>query len=102
MVAVDMMKRVVENGKRACFLVDRLVLVDQTSAALTKAGLYHGVLQAGNSHRVTAPIVVCSSQTLERMSEQNLKCFFEQFDLVIIDECHIIRRKVLKVLGGME
>lgn len=81
-VAVDMLKKSVERGKRTAFVVDRLTLIDQTISHLEKSGLNHGVIQ-GNHERYNpdAAIQVCSIQTL-------VKRGLKDVDFVIIDEAH--------------
>lgn len=88
-VAIALMKATKEKYRRAAIVLDRLVLVDQTSLRLSKYGLDHGVFQA--DHWKWAPsayLQVCSAQTLER--RQNSR--FSPPDLLIVDECHITRR----------
>ena len=97
-MSIDLMEGVRNKGNRAAFIVDRLALVDQASDELTEAGLFHGVLQADHSSNRSAPILVCSSQTLERWPDEKLKEFLTQFDLVVIDECHIVRSKITRIL----
>ena len=92
-VAMEIMKRVSEGYKKAAMIVDRIVLCDQTSARLSKYGIEHGVMQAGHwRERPHERIQVCSAQTLERRKS------FPDIDLVIIDECHIMRRKTVDFL----
>jgi superfamily II DNA or RNA helicase len=92
-VAMEIMKRVSEGYKKAAMIVDRIVLCDQTSARLSKYGIEHGVMQAGHwRERPHERIQVCSAQTLERRKS------FPDIDLVIIDECHIMRRKTVEFL----
>ena len=91
-VAMEIMRRVSEGYKSAAMIVDRIVLVDQTSARLSKYGIEHGVMQAGHwRERPHERIQVCSAQTLERRQ-------FPDIDLVIVDECHIMRRKTVEFL----
>jgi superfamily II DNA or RNA helicase len=85
-VAIYLMKATAEKYKRAAMVLDRIVLVDQTSMRLTKYGIDHGVFQADHwkfdrSHRLQ----VCSAQTLEKRKD------FPAIDLLIVDECHIDR-----------
>lgn len=85
-VAIYLMKATAENYKRAAILLDRLVLVDQTSLRLSKYGLDHGVYQSGHwRYRPMERLQVCSAQTLERRAD------FPKVDLLIVDECHIAR-----------
>ena len=92
-VAMEIMRRVSEGYKKAAMIVDRIVLCDQTSARLSKYGIEHGVMQSGHwRYRPEERIQVCSAQTLERRKS------FPDIDLVIIDECHIMRRKTVEFL----
>jgi superfamily II DNA or RNA helicase len=92
-VAMEIMRRVSEGYKKAAMIVDRIVLCDQTSARLSKYGIEHGVMQSGHwRYRPEERIQVCSAQTLERRRS------FPDIDLVIIDECHIMRRKTVEFL----
>ncbi len=92
-VAMEIMKRVAAGYKKAAMIVDRIVLCDQTSARLSKYGIEHGVMQSGHwRFRPEERIQVCSAQTLERRRS------FPDIDLVIIDECHIMRRKTVEFL----
>ena len=47
-VAIALMKATADKLKRAAIVLDRLVLVDQTSMRLSKYGLEHGVYQSGH------------------------------------------------------
>lgn len=93
-VAMEIMRRVSEGYKKAAMIVDRIVLVDQTSARLSKYGIEHGVMQAGHwRERPSERIQVCSAQTLERRDS------FPDIDLIILDECHIVRKKTVEFLN---
>lgn len=85
-VAIYLMKATKDNYKRAAMVLDRIVLVDQTSNRLTKYGINHGVFQADHwkFDRLNR-LQVCSAQTLERRDN------FPEIDLLIVDECHIAR-----------
>jgi len=86
-VAMAIMKAVAEKYKKCAMVMDRIVLVDQTSRRLTKYGIEHGVMQSGHwRHRPYEHIQVCSAQTLEKRQT------FPEIDLLIIDECHITRK----------
>jgi hypothetical protein len=92
-VAMAIMKAVAEKYKKCAMVLDRIVLVDQTSRRLTKYGIDHGVMQAGHWRlRPDEQIQVCSAQTLEKRNA------FPDIDLVIIDECHVTRRGVVKFI----
>jgi superfamily II DNA or RNA helicase len=92
-VAMEIMRRVSEGYKKAAMIVDRIVLCDQTSLRLSKYGIEHGVMQSGHwREKPDERIQVCSAQTLERRKS------FPDIDLIIIDECHIIRKKTVEFL----
>ena len=85
-VAIYLMKATKDNYKKASMVLDRIVLVDQTSNRLTKYGINHGVFQADHwKFDRTNRLQVCSAQTLERRQD------FPEIDLLIVDECHIAR-----------
>jgi DNA repair protein RadD len=87
-VAIYLMKATKDNYKRAAMVLDRIVLVDQTSNRLTKYGISHGVFQADHwRFDRTNRLQVCSAQTLERRQD------FPEIDLLIVDECHITREQ---------
>jgi len=87
-VAIYLMKATKDNYKRAAMVLDRIVLVDQTSNRLTKYGINHGVFQADHwKFDRTNRLQVCSAQTLERRTN------FPEIDLLIVDECHITREQ---------
>ena len=80
-VAMAIMKAVADKYKKCAMVMDRIVLVDQTSRRLTKYGIEHGVMQAGHwRHRPYEHIQVCSAQTLEKRQA------FPDIDLLIVDE----------------
>lgn len=65
-VAIYLMKATREKFKRAAMVLDRLVLVDQTSLRLSKYKLPHGVYQSGHfMYDIRERLQVCSAQTLE-------------------------------------
>ena len=92
--ACHLMQEAIRKGSRAMFLVDRIVLVEQTSAVLDSFGLPHGVLQAGHWRmRPYEPLQVASAQTLERRGIP------EDVQLVIQDEAHCQRAKFTEYLS---
>jgi superfamily II DNA or RNA helicase len=92
-VAIWLMQATAEKGKRSAMIMDRIVLVDQTSLRLDKYDIQHGVSQADHwKYNTSEPIQICSSQTLEKRKD------FPKVDLLIIDECHIARRQINKYI----
>lgn len=93
-----------EKGTNCTVVVDRVSLVDQTSALLDRYGIEHGVLKSGSQrYRPNALIQICSAQSLEARGA------FPKTRLLVVDECHAVRkvtaefiknnRKRIKVLG---
>lgn len=96
-IAAHLMEEVTKKFKRAAFLVDRVNLVDQTSAVLQSYGLDHGVIQAGHwRYRPYERLQVCSAQTLEKRG------FFDECDLLIVDEAHCIRKQTAEFIKNMQ
>lgn len=92
-VAIALMAAVRDKYKRAAIVLDRLVLVDQTSMRLSKYRLPHGVFQAQHWKWDPAErLQVCSAQTLERRDK------FPEVDLLIVDECHVSRRQTIEFI----
>lgn len=92
-VAIYLMKAAQEKGSRAAMLLDRIVLVEQTSQRLWRYHLDHGVFQAGHWRYAPQKLLqVCSAQTLERRED------FPELDLLIVDECHIARRQTIEYI----
>lgn len=78
--------------KKSAFIVDRVVLCDQTSERFDRYGIPHGVLQAGHwRYRPYERVQVCSAQTLEKRG-------FPEVDLLIVDEAHCMRKSVSKII----
>lgn len=75
------------------FMVDRIVLVDQTSRTLDRYGIPHGVVQAGHwRYRPNEPIQICSAQTIEKRG------FFPGCKLLIVDEAHVVRKQTADLI----
>lgn len=92
-VAMSIMQRVAQKYKRTAMILDRIVLVEQTSLRLDKYSIDHGVLQAGHwRYRPGHRIQVCSAATLERRNN------FPDIDLLFVDEAHVTRRKTIEFI----
>lgn len=91
--AIAIMKEIAESYKRTAMVMDRVVLVDQTSLRLGKYGIDHGVMQANHwRYRPRERIQVCSAQTLEKRK------IIPEMELMIVDECHITRRGTVELI----
>jgi superfamily II DNA or RNA helicase len=87
-----MMQSALEKGKRVVFIVDRIILTNQTSNVLNDYGISHGVIQGHNDRfNIYKDLQVCSIQTLARRG-----CPFS--DLIIIDEVHVFTEAHKKIM----
>ena len=92
-VAMAIMLEQAKQLKNVAMVLDRIVLVNQTSTRLGNYGINHGVLQADHwRYRPYEKIQVCSAQTLE--SRDN----FPDVSLLIIDECHVQRKQIIQFI----
>lgn len=73
-----------DRGKKVLILVHRIELLNQTSKALFKSSVTHGLINPKYTPNLQAPVQVCSVQTLvKRMHKYSFKP-----DLIIVDEAH--------------
>lgn len=87
--AISLLMAAANAGNRAAMVMDRRILVDQTSQRLDKYNIDHGVLMAGHwRYRTDKHIQICSAQTLEARGS------FPGLKLLIVDEAHAVRKSV--------
>lgn len=80
------MRDAIARARRVLFLIHRDSLIEQTQRALGREGITQtGIIKADIKPNIHAPIQIASIQTLSR--RKNLD---QEFDLIIIDECHTI------------
>jgi len=82
LIAVDIIKSALAKGKRVIFIVDRIQLIDQTSEAMDKHDIPHGVVQGDHWRVNNEPLQIASLQTF--MKRRNKP----EADLIIVDEAH--------------
>ena len=96
-IACFMLQEAARKYSRAMFIVDRVVLVDQTSERLDRYGISHGVIQSGHWRwKPYERIQVCSAQTLERRGIP------ADVQVVFVDEAHCMRKKVTDFLNATD
>ncbi|GAA0492381.1 DEAD/DEAH box helicase [Pigmentiphaga daeguensis] len=96
-IAAHLMREAARKASRVAFMVDRVALVDQTSATLDYYGIDHGVVQAGHwRRRLYERVQVCSAQTIEKRG------FFPDLDLLIVDECHAMRQATTALIKARQ
>jgi superfamily II DNA or RNA helicase len=78
------------KGKRSCFVIDRLSLLNQTSETFDRYGIDHGVIQAQHwRFRPSKLVQICSIQTVARRD-------WPETSLILVDEAHTITETVKK------
>ena len=73
------------KGNRIAVLVHRVELLNQASLSLTAMGVRHGLIAAGRSMDLSAPVQVASVATLARRLDKLPPGLFQ---LLVVDEAH--------------
>jgi superfamily II DNA or RNA helicase len=95
-VASHLLREADRKGAYSLFLVDRVSLVDQTSATLDSYGIHHGVVQADHPRwEPWANVQVCSIQTLAK------RMLPREPALICYDECHVRFRATMEFMAGL-
>jgi superfamily II DNA or RNA helicase len=88
--AIAIMQEYSRKYQRCAMVMDRIVLVEQTSLRLGKYQIDHGVMQAGHwRYRPSDRIQICSIQTLARRGKMNTP------DILLYDEAHVLHKSML-------
>jgi DNA repair protein RadD len=94
-IASHLLRQADEKGSYSLFLVDRVALVDQTSATLDDYGIRHGIVQGINERWMPSENVqVCSIQTLAR------RILPRRPSLIIYDEAHAMYQSSLEFIAA--
>ena len=90
-VAAELIARRVHAGERVWFLAPRRELVTQASRQLTRAGIRHGVVQAGHEHLRDpfAMVQVLSIDTVLARMVRRQRLTLPDPALIVIDEAHL-------------
>lgn len=92
--AAHLLRQASEKQKYAIFIVDRVALVNQTSAVFDEYGIPHGIVQGINDRWAPQENVqVCSAQTLARRSLPRDPA------LIVVDEAHAQYRATLDYMA---
>ena len=82
-MAANLLQEADRKGSYALFLVDRVALVNQSSATFDEYGINHGIVQGINDRWLpNENVQVCSIQTLAR------RYLPRDPSLIVVDECH--------------
>lgn len=92
-LAIALLDATAKKGNRATMIMDRRILVEQTSQRLDKYGVDHGVMMSGHwRYRPHEPVQIASAQTLEAMRE------FPASQILIVDEAHCLRKETVNFI----
>lgn len=91
-MALMVIANYIKQHKRALFVVDRLVLIQQTKETVEECGIRCDILQGNNSTYTDAPVVIASQQTLVRRN------FPKHMHVMFIDECHIMSKALKDIV----
>ncbi len=88
----------VAKGSRVLFICDLDELIGQTSATLDGYGVSHGIIKSGYAPKPHEQVQLASIQTLyarlkRRRNNDYAPVPEEQYNLLIIDECHLSTTK---------
>ena len=86
-VAADIIRKVIENGKKCVFVAHRRELIMQCSNKLFNFGVRHGVIMADKAATPDADVQVVSIQTYTARKD-NFDFDRPDADLIIFDEAH--------------
>lgn len=82
-LGLRVIKEALDKGRRAVFVCDRTVLINQTSDTADRYGLHdHGIIQADHWRTNNAHFQIASAQTL---IARNIR---PKADVVVVDEAH--------------
>ena len=94
LTAAHLLKEADRKGSYALFIVDRVSLVDQTSAVFDEYGIPHGIVQGINERWMPSEnIQVCSAQTLARRELPR------DPSVIMVDEAHCQYAGTLKYMA---
>ena len=96
-VAKAIVDGAVAKGHQVLFIAPRRELIYQTSEKLDEARIHHGIVMAGESTDLMAPVQVACVPTLHR---RRARTHVPPAKVVVIDEAHLsIARTTAEILG---
>jgi len=82
-VGASIINSAAAKGSRVLFLAHRRELIQQTADKLSRFGVRHGIIMAGERQALQHPVQVASIQTLARRRD-----VLKSVDLIFFDEAH--------------
>jgi DNA repair protein RadD len=95
LTSAHILNEAARKGSYTLFIVDRVALVDQTSAVFDEYGISHGIVQGNHPrHAPWENVQVCSAQTLAR------RLLPRDPSLIIVDEAHCHYKATLDYMAA--
>lgn len=88
-IAKAVIEGAVAKGKRVLFLAPRRELIYQVSDKLKSAGVWHGLIMAGEPTHRGCAVQVASFDTLHARGMRTNRIHMPQADVLIVDEAHL-------------
>lgn len=95
-IAAELIRAAVAEGKRVLFLAHRRELIHQTQAKLADFGIDAGIILAGEPTDPNAMVQVASIQTLWTRAIVRKTGELPRADLIVIDEAHHARARTYR------
>ncbi len=86
--AMEIIRRTLARKKRALFLTDRNILIDQFDREAELWGLSHGVIRKGGFTDRLNNFVIASKDTFSSIYLKKQRFELPPYDLLVVDECH--------------
>lgn len=90
-----MMVEAIKMASSVVLYTNRRMLLDQTSAVLTRHGIKHGIRAAGHEQDWFAPVQLSSIQTEDARCLKSDKWELHRAELVLIDEAHVNKESTM-------
>jgi superfamily II DNA or RNA helicase len=88
-MAREIVDGAVRKGGKVLFLAPRRELIYQTADKLVQAGIYHGILMAGEAQTLHRPVQVACIPTLHARCLRTNRAALPQASVVLVDEAHL-------------
>lgn len=98
--ALHLIRSAVAKGRRAFFIVDSILLLEQVVARLLKEGVRVGVIQSGHPlSDISQPVQVCMVQSLASRWNDIISDPGLRPDVIVGDEEHILYKTKRKIIS---
>lgn len=77
-----------KKDKKIVFVIKRRQLIFQARNHLESWGIHCGIIMGSEKMDITAPVQICSIDTVNARAKKGEIDFLKDFDFVVVDECH--------------